>query len=200
MDITSIASRATAAVNDFIDPPQIPDHLRDLAEKGVEHVLSLGLAPVAAGVVARGLDNLGSLAGNARDTVADWAAKLRDQLGALPNGAANALADSMRGSSARALTSGETTALRSAFGKGIDLSNVRIVDGPGCNPDAWLAFNVGGNPAITEGNTVYVKSDHYTADFSKVRRASIRSSTSSSTSISSRTWVSAASSVSTCRT
>lgn len=167
MDLTSIASRATAAVTDFIDPPQIPDQLRDLAEKGVDHLITNGLAPVAAGVVAHGLDNLGSLAAGARDTVSGWAGTVRDTLVALPNSAANALADSMRGSSARELTAGETTALRSAFGNGIDLSNVRIVDGPGRNPDAWLAFNVGGNPAITEGNTVYVRSDHYTGDFSK---------------------------------
>ncbi|TRW13988.1 eCIS core domain-containing protein [Glacieibacterium frigidum] len=167
MDLTSIASRATAAVSDFIDPPAIPDQLGDLAEKGVDHLISNGLAPVAAGVVARGLDNLGSLAADARDTVAGWAGTVRDSLTSLPNSAANALADSMRGPDARTLTPGETTALRSAFGNDIDLSNVRIVDGPGRNPDAWLAFNVGGNPAITEGNTVYVRSDKYVGDFSQ---------------------------------
>lgn len=166
MDLISIASRATAAVGDFIDPPAIPDQVRDLAEKGVDHLITNGLAPVAAGVVAHGLDNLGSLAADARDTVAGWAGTVRDALASLPNSAANALAASMRGPSARTLTPGETTALRSAFGNDIDLSNVRVVDGPGRNPDAWLAFNVGGNPAITEGNTVYVRSDHYTGDFS----------------------------------
>lgn len=43
---------------------------------------------------------------------------------------------------------------------------MRIVDGPGRNPDAWVAFNIGGNPAITEGNTVYVRHDNYRRDFS----------------------------------
>lgn len=156
-----------AAATSFNDLPQLPEPLRELAERGVGQLLEQGLTPLAQGVVARQLDNLGSLAASARDTVGDWAGKVRDQLGSLPNSAANALADSMRGSSARTLTAGETTALRSAFGRDIDLSNVRIVDGPGRNPDAWLAFNVGGNPAITEGNTVFMRSDHYSGDLSK---------------------------------
>ena len=132
----------------------------------VTRLLVRNLAPVAAGAVARQLDGLGELAGHARDTVAGWAATVRDQLAALPGGAANALANSMRGNSARTLTSGETAVLRQTFANGIDLSNVRIVDGPGRNPDAWLAFNVGGNPAITEGNTVYLRHDHNSADLS----------------------------------
>lgn len=163
MDLTSIAGRATSLVGNL---PGLPDPIQDLAEKGVSAVLQHGLAPVAQGVIAHGLDNLGSLASSARDTVSGWATTVRDQLGALPNAAANALADSMRGPSARTLTVGETATLRSAFGNGIDLSDVRIVDGPGRNPDAWLAFNVGGNPAITEGNTVYIRSDHYSGDLS----------------------------------
>ena len=92
MDITDIARRATAAVTGLIDPPQIPDQLSDLAEKGVDQLLGSGLAPVAQGFVSHQLDNLGSLVANARDTVSGWAGTVRDQLGALPNSAANAIA------------------------------------------------------------------------------------------------------------
>jgi hypothetical protein len=53
------------------------------------------------------------------------------------------------------------------FGNSIDLSNVRIVDGPGNSPAAKLAFDVGGNPAITIGNTVYIKAGGFSKDFSK---------------------------------
>lgn len=62
----------------------------------------------------------------------------------------------MRGPNARELTSGEYGLLQDAFGSSIDLSNVRIVNGSGYNPDALTAFEIGGNPAITEGNTVYI--------------------------------------------
>jgi Domain of unknown function (DUF4157) len=101
----------------------------------------------------------------------DRAGEIKDALASLPNSAANALADSMRGPSARTLTSGEQTELRKVFGNSIDLSNVRIVNGAGYNPDAKIAFDIGGNPAITEGNTVYIKSDGYMADFSKGPKA-----------------------------
>jgi hypothetical protein len=97
----------------------------------------------------------------------DRAGEIKNKLISLPGAAANALADSMRGPSARTLTSGEESQLRKVFGNNIDLSNVRIVNGAGYNPDAKIAFDVGGNPAITEGNTVYIRSDGYMADFSK---------------------------------
>jgi Domain of unknown function (DUF4157) len=134
--------------------------------RSVDDLLGRGLSALEQAVISRTLDGLAGLAKSASNGIADLADKVRDQLAALPNSAANALADSMRGSNARTLTAGETTALRNAFGNSIDLSNVRIVDGPGRNPDAWVAFNIGGNPAITEGNTVYVRSDQYTKDFS----------------------------------
>lgn len=132
----------------------------------IHQLLTGGLRPLDQGRIARQLDALGTMGANVAQDVGGWAARVRDALGSLPSSAANALADSMRGSQARELTPGETVALRRAFGDSIDLGNVRIVNGPGRNPDAALAFNVGGNPAITEGNTVYVRSDHYTADFS----------------------------------
>ena len=96
----------------------------------------------------------------------DKANQIKDKLASLPSDAANALADSMRGSKARTLTSGEQAQLNKIFSnRSIDLSNVRIVDGPGDNPAAAAAFR-NGNPAITIGNTVYVKPGTYSADFS----------------------------------
>lgn len=132
----------------------------------IQTLLTSGLSPVDMGGALRTLDGLASAGAGVLGGIGDLAGKAKDALTSLPGDAANALADSMRGPSARTLTPGETAALRGAFGNGIDLSNVRIVDGPGYNPDAAIAFNVGGNPAITEGNTVYVRSDHYSKDFS----------------------------------
>jgi hypothetical protein len=121
--------------------------------------LGKGLRDLLNGAVDLGKQSLGWLK--------DRAGEIKDKLVSLPNSAANALADSLRGPSAQTLTSGEQTELRKVFGNNIDLSNVRIVNGAGYNPDAKIAFDVGGNPAITEGNTVYIKSDGYRADFSK---------------------------------
>jgi Domain of unknown function (DUF4157) len=121
--------------------------------------LGKGLRDLVNGAVDMGKQSLGWLR--------DRAGELKDQLASLPNSAANALADSLRGPNARTLTSGEEAQLRKVFGNNIDLSNVRIVDGAGYNPDAKIAFDIGGNPAITEGNTVYIRSDGYKADFSK---------------------------------
>jgi hypothetical protein len=76
----------------------------------------------------------------------------------------------MRGPKARTLTSGKQTQLNKIFSsRSIDLSNVRIVDGSGNNPAAAAAFR-NGNPAITIGNTVYVKPGTYSADFSKTAK------------------------------
>lgn len=131
---------------------------------GINALLGQGLGPVAQGILLRQLDNLANLGKQAAKTVGQWAGQARDALASLPNDAANRLADSMRGSAARALTALEITAVRKAFRNDIDLKNVRIVNGPGRNADAWLAFNVGGNPAITEGNTVYIDDKHYSAN------------------------------------
>ncbi len=138
--------------------------------RSVDDLLGRGLSALEQAVISRTLDGLAGLAKSAGNGIADLADKVRDQLAALPNSAASALADSMRGPNSRTLTAGETTALRNAFANSIDLNNVRIVDGPGRNPDAWIAFNIGGNPAITEGNTVYVRSENYVKDLSLTPR------------------------------
>ena len=70
------------------------------------------------------------------------------------------------GTGARGLTPGETRVLRETFGDSIDLGAARIVDGPGRNPVPAVAFTVGGNPALTAGDTVYVRCDHHARDFS----------------------------------
>ena len=162
MGVESIAGTSSLSLARAQDVP-IPGH------PDIGDLLGRGLSALQRGVVERTLDGLGSLArgaaGQARDQIVGWADKVKDQLAALPGQAANALADSMRGPGARPLTPGETAAVQQAFGGSVDLSNVRIVEGPGRNPDAWVAFNVGGNPAITEGNTVYIK-DGYSADLS----------------------------------
>ena len=127
---------------------------------------SSGLTRVAAGADLNPFDNIANAVKGAFDNVRELGGNIKDTLASLPSGAANAIADSMRGPGARKITAGEEQKLREVFGDSIDLSNVRIVDGPGYNADAFLAFNVGGNPAITEGNTVYMRSDHFQKDFS----------------------------------
>lgn len=138
----------------------------DKVAPAIHDLLTRGLSPFEQGGVLSTLDRLGEAGAAALDRLRDLAGKAKDALASLPGDAANALADSMRGPGARALTGGETAALRGAFGNSVDLSNVRIVDGPGYNPDAAIAFNVSGNPAITEGNTVYIRADHYAKDLS----------------------------------
>lgn len=153
-----ISGTTSIGGGDLPDVDRLAPHIQDL--------LTRGLQPVAQGVVLHTLDRLGDMGADAIAGIGDLAGRAKDALTALPGDAANALADSMRGPSARTLTTGETAALRRAFGNSVDLGNVRIVDGPGHNPDAAIAFNVGGNPAITEGNTVYIRSDHYAKDLS----------------------------------
>ena len=129
---------------------------------GLQLARQLGLP----GIDINPFDDIARAAKDALDRLQDLGGRIKDELKSLPSDAANAVADSMRGPKARTLTPGEEAKLREVFGDSIDLSNVRIVDGPGYNPDAWTAFNVGGNPAITEGNTVYVRSDVFQKDFS----------------------------------
>jgi Domain of unknown function (DUF4157) len=124
--------------------------------------LGKGLRDIVNGAVDLGKQSIGWLNQKAK--------QINDKLATLPGESARALSDSMRGPNARALTSGEQSRLAKIFSnRSIDLSNVRIVNGPGNNPAAAAAF-LKGNPAITVGNTVYVKSDKYSADFSKTAK------------------------------
>jgi Domain of unknown function (DUF4157) len=146
--------------------------LRELDQSGTTGLLAQNRFPLTGNIdLGKGLRDLVNGAVDLGKQSAGWlrdrAGEIKDKLTSLPNDAANALADSLRGPSARTLTSGEEAQLRKVFGNNIDLSNVRIVNGAGYNPDAKIAFDIGGNPAITEGNTVYIRSDGYMADFSK---------------------------------
>ena len=161
-------------VKDQLTPVDQGNVLRELDSSGATGLLAQNRFPYSGNGnidIGKGLSDLVNGAVDLGKQSAGWlrdrAGELKDKLASLPNGAANALADSLRGPSARTLTSGEEAQLRKVFGNNIDLSNVRIVNGAGRNPDAKIAFDIGGNPAITEGNTVYIKSDGYKADFSK---------------------------------
>ena len=63
----------------------------------------------------------------------------------------------------RGLTTAEIALARKAFGDGIEYRRVRLVDGPGANLAARLAF-AKGNSAITLGSTVRFRHD-YRPDF-----------------------------------
>jgi hypothetical protein len=65
----------------------------------------------------------------------------------------------------RPLTEGEKALVRAAFGDRVALDRVRIRDGAGGNPAAWLARR-NGNPAITLVNTIHMLDGDLTADFS----------------------------------
>lgn len=79
-------------------------------------------------------------------------------LGKLPHALANAIVDMDRGTAARRLTIGETAQVAEAFGTRIQPQQVRVVRGAGLSLFAHGAF-LHGNPAITIGNTIYIKSD-----------------------------------------
>jgi hypothetical protein len=153
---------------------QIKDRLSPVDQGNVLRELDQGRA---AGTLAKFwnpiddiFDAVKDIAGAVKDGfswLGDKAEKALNELASLPNDAANALADSKRGPKARELTAGEEREIRKVFGDDIDLSNVRIVNGPGNSLAAKAAFEIGGNPAITIGNTVYIRSDKYVADFSK---------------------------------
>ncbi len=114
-----------------------------------------------------GLPRLPSAAELARmgtDQLERLADAVSERLAALPHGAADALADSMRGDRARPLTPDERSAVRAAYGNRVDLDNVRIVNGAGYSPAAHAAFRIGGNPAITIGDTIYLAPRSYSSD------------------------------------
>jgi Domain of unknown function (DUF4157) len=82
-------------------------------------------------------------------------------LGRMSHGMANIVADSFRGILSRPVTAGEARLIAQAFGpQPVHPSQVRFVPGPGNQPLAAAAF-INGNPAITIGNTVYIKPSTY---------------------------------------
>ena len=87
--------------------------------------------------------------------VSDWIGALA----ALPHNVADFIADLDRGPDARVLTTDETRLVREAYGDRQPPSVVRIVKGSGLSLPAMLAFRKG-NPAITIGNTIYIKAEY----------------------------------------
>lgn len=77
-------------------------------------------------------------------------------LGKLMHEEANAIAEKDRGRAARPITVDERREVMDAYGGIPDPSRVRIVLGPGLSYVALAAF-LKGNPAITIGNTIYLK-------------------------------------------
>lgn len=92
---------------------------------------------------------------------------LRYRLRSMPNTLANKMVDQDRGRFQRPLTSGEKQAVVEAFGYEVAPDAVRVVDGPGLSPIARCAFKIGGNPAITVGNTIFVRHDLYVIDMTR---------------------------------
>ncbi|MDV3459268.1 DUF4157 domain-containing protein [Sphingomonas sp. HF-S4] len=140
-------------VPDLPDLPSLPSFPGLPSLPGLPDLPSLPHLPNPIDLARRGIQELREAA----DAIGD---KLRS----LPHKAADALADSMRGDKARTLTPAERTAIAAAYGDRVDLDKVRIVDGPGDSPAAHAAFKIGGNPAITIGNTIYLDSAHYSGD------------------------------------
>lgn len=93
-----------------------------------------------------------------RGNIAGTIDSMMTVLGKLPHALANTIVDMDRGTAARRLTLGETAHVTEAFGTRIQPGQVRIVRGAAMSLFAHGAF-LNGNPAITIGNTIYIKSD-----------------------------------------
>lgn len=101
-----------------------------------------------------------SLPGVAADRAGARVAQFLDAslnfLGRLSHGAADAIVEASRGPYARPLTRRETRLVQEAYGDRVPPARVRVVLGPGYSTIALAAF-VNGNPAITLGNTIFIK-------------------------------------------
>lgn len=105
-----------------------------------------------------------------RTNVDRRAADTMTMLGKLLHEEANAIADKDRGPHARPLTAAERKAVMEAYGSDPDPSRVRIVPGPGLSIVAFAAF-VKGNPAITIGNTIYLRWGQKTINYPDFTRS-----------------------------
>ena len=138
----------------MVDLPGFPDIgsiisrlLNNAQAELVRRVLAAGGSIVLAGTEA--------LRQRAEAIAQSWL----DVLAALPHAIADRIAEMDRGPDARRLTAGEASRVREAFGQRVPADGVRIVRGPGLSLFAFAAFRKG-NPAITIGNTIYIKYDH----------------------------------------
>ncbi|WP_260597188.1 DUF4157 domain-containing protein [Sphingomonas endolithica] len=129
------------------------DHARKIASRVVVMALERAIQSAQAAIRRSVQSEFQSLAGKI--------GLFTSVLGKLPHGTANVVADSYRGPFARALTPAEVKIVTWAFGKQpVAPSQVRIVPGPGLQTVAAIAF-LNGNPAITIGNTIYIKQRVY---------------------------------------
>ena len=138
----------------MVDLPGFPDIasivsriLNNAQAELVRRVLAAGGSIVLAGTEA--------LRQRAEAIAQSWL----DVLASLPHAIADRIAELDRGSDARRLTGGEASRVREAFGQRVPADWVRIVRGPGLSLFAFAAFRKG-NPAITIGNTIYIKYDY----------------------------------------
>lgn len=95
-------------------------------------------------------------AGGLRGSLEGVLTSVTSALAKLPHATANAILEKDRGPSARPLTRDEARMIVDAFGQRVPPHLVRIVPGPGLSYFAKMAF-MNGNPAITIGNTIYLK-------------------------------------------
>ena len=98
----------------------------------------------------------GALVDHARDRGAQMLTESLQFLGRLSHGAVDAILEASRGPHARPLTARELRLVTEAFGNRVAPARVRIVPGPGNSRIAQAAF-LNGNPAITLGNTIFLK-------------------------------------------
>jgi len=131
-----------------IDPLQFARRLLSQAENMLVDRAIHGLTSLTVGAVASGMH---AIERRAADTMT--------MLARLPHALANRIADLDRGPGARPLTAGEIRLATEAHGWRTSPHAVRIVRGPGRSDIAAIAFWKG-NPAITIGNTIYIKADH----------------------------------------
>jgi hypothetical protein len=78
----------------------------------------------------------------------------------------------LTGSTRRPLTEGEVALAGAAFGAGLDYETVRLCQGTGGNPGAWLAFRKPGVDAITLIGTIFFRGE-LVQDFSQGGDASL---------------------------
>lgn len=138
--------------------PQFDDPLA-----AVRRVISREANVLLDRVVGAAVDTTGSAVHRAQRNLFQRADDLTTLIGEVPHKAAETIVDLDRGFSARRLTAAEASRVTQAYGARVNPADVRIVDGPGLSAIAAVAF-LHGNPAITIGNTIYIRHDRYKPD------------------------------------
>lgn len=118
-------------------------------------------------VVKAGSTAVATTVDGARHNMSAVAGEVMTLLGKLPHTLANGIVDLDRGTGARRLTGTEMQLVVEAYGARVAPADVRIVRGAGLSVFATIAF-MHGNPAITIGNTMYLKSDLNEIDYAEL--------------------------------